>query len=68
VTFLVCVFATTFGVLPLSMSLVLEYLDINQVVPPFMIRLGLLIAYSNLKEYITKLVIYIMVLCTNVQV
>jgi hypothetical protein len=68
VTFLVCVFATTFGVLPLPMSLVLEYLDINQVVPPFMIRLGLLIAYSNLKEYITKLVIYIMVLCTNVQV
>jgi hypothetical protein len=61
-------FATIFGVLPLSMSLVLEYLDINQVVPPFMIRLGLLIAYSNLKEYITKLVIYIMVLCTNVQV
>ena len=50
------------------MILGLEDLDVNRVVPPFMIRLGLLITYSNLKEYITKLVIYIMVLCTNVQV
>jgi hypothetical protein len=63
-TFLVCVFPT-FGVLPHSMILALEDLYVNQVVPSFMIRLGLLITYSNLKEYITKLVIYIMVLCTN---